>query len=311
MPTPNFLYFKGTTNFNNSLLTEKLEKGLQLFFDHALLSIGAWTNIAIPNTVINSGNLHTLKASDTTYRVYEAPRKNLVHEDYIDFGGNNPLVPAVYVNNVLQVSGYDIDYINGRVIFSSAKTASSVVTMSYTYKNVAVELEADSELWKEIQYGSLRVDNVHWGDKNKGDWTAKTINKRLQMPAIIIGAVPRRNFKPWDIGSKALTVYTDVLFHVVAETKTMRDKLTDIVSLEHEKTIWLLNTTELVGTTDWPLTYQGYKNASGMTYPELVENYKWLRCILQNMVVADVKNINPYLFESTIRCTTEIIFTED
>ena len=311
MPAPNFTTFKATTNFNNALFTEKLEKGIQLFFDWAFLNIGAFTDIVIPNSVINGGNLHTLKAADTTYKIYDAPRKNLVYEDDVSFNGNSPIVPQVYVNDVLQTTGYNVDYPNGRVIFSSAKLSTDVITMTYSYKNVSVELEADSELWKELQYGSLRVENTHWGDKEKGDWTAKNVTKRLQMPAIIIGAVPRRNFKPWEVGSKALTVYSDVLFHVVAETKTMRDKLTDIVSLEHEKTIWLIDTQSLVGTTAWPLTFNGYKNASGLTYPELVDGYKWLRCIFNNMVVSDVKNTNPHLFESTIRCTTETVFTED
>lgn len=317
---PDYTKFKGVTDFNKNLLKNELERNLQLYLNWCFLGIGAWSDVEITTPYIKGGNFETLHCSldpaYTNYTVWETPRKNLVYED-ITFNGSSPIViDGVYVNGTKYASnhstyGHNIDYINGRVIFNSARLSTDIIKLEYSYKNVSIEICDDSELWKEIQNGSYNVADNHISNAQKGEWTAIQAQKRQQLPAIIIEAVPRRFNKPYQLGSQSLLVYQDVLFHVLAETRNMRNNLCDILSFQEPQVIWLIDSDQIVGSTDWPLTYLGYKNQSGLIYPDLVEQYKWLTVTFKETTESEVQNIHPRLFEGTVRCKMEIVFTKE
>lgn len=315
MSNTDYTRFQAITKNTSTLLLETIEANLKQYFDWCLLNVGFWTDVNISDTVLTGGNFYTLNPVDDTYTIYETPRKNLVYEEF-EYDGNSPIdIAGVKVNGTLYASGHgtyghDIDYINGRVIFDSARTSTDVITMSYSYKDISVERVNESDLWKEIQYGSFRTSDTHLSDNTKGNWTAVPSLRRQQLPAIVIEAVPRRVSTGWQLGSKARLVYQDVLFHVVAENIQQRNQLTDIIDSEKFHTIFMMNIDD-IEVDDWPLNHLGYKNSLGLMYPDLIEEYKWIKMTFQDMKVSEVINHNPYLFESTIRCTIECIFTSD
>lgn len=321
MAVEHYTIFKATTNINETLLTNEVELNLKAWMRWALLKIGAWQDVEMDSSGYYGGNFHELTAiedpSYSDYQVWETPKKDIVHETGVDFNDQEPIeISGVWVNGSFYAPGHAtyghyVDYPNGRVVFNAALDSDDVVKMNYSYRTVSVEIADDSPLWKEIQYGSLRVDNTHRTDPDKGQWSAIPSLKRQQLPAIIIEAVPRGSNKGWEIGSQALMVNRDVLFHIVAEDRLIRNNLVDIVALEENKTIWMFNSDDLVNTDDWPLDYRGAKNTNGLTYPNLIENYKWLRLTILKTLIAEVGGLNPYLHEGTVRATCEIILTKD
>lgn len=315
MANTDYTKFQAVTRNTSPLLLETLEVNLKRYFDWCLLNIGFWTDVNISDGVFTGGNFYTLNPVDDTYTIYETPRKNLVYEEF-EYDGNSPIeIAGVRVNGTLYTSGHgtyghNIDYINGRVIFNSARSSTDIITMSYSYKDISVERAIESDIWKEIQYGSFKPSDTHLTDNEKGQWTAIPALRRQQLPALIIESVPRRISTGWQLGSKSRNIFQDVLFHVVAENSTQRNQLTDIIDSEKFHTIFLMNI-EDIHTDDWPINYLGYKNSLGLMYPDLIEEYKWIKITFSDMKVSEVANINPYLFQSTIRSTIECVFTSD
>jgi hypothetical protein len=316
--------FKAITDFNQTLLTEEIEYNLKEFTRWGLLYIGAWQDVQIPSSGYYGGTYHELTAIvDPQYeelQVWETPRKDLVYETGInnpDLAGHEPIsISGVYVNNTFYGSGHAtyghyIDYTNGHVIFNTPLVDGDTVQMNYSYRTVSVEVADESPLWREIQYGSFRVDDSHRTDNSKGEWTAVPALRRQQLPAIIIEAVPRGTNRGWEIGSQTLEVSRDILFHIIAENRGIRNRLCDIIALEENQTIWLFNSDDLVGGTDWPLDYRGAKNSAGLIYPNLIEAHKWLRTRFDKTYVSEMQSITPDLHLGTVRLTTQTIITKD
>jgi hypothetical protein len=317
-----YTQFKATTNINNTLLMEEMEHSIEEWLKWSLLRIGAWQDVDMESSGYFGGDFHTLSRvvdpSYDEYQVWETPVKVLVYESGVNFNGNeNPVeISGVWINGAFYepddiTYGHYVDYPNGRVVFNTALTSDDIVEMNYSYRTVTVEIAGESDRWKEIPYGSRRVDNPHRVDPDKGQWAAIPALKRIKLPAIVIEAVARGTNKGYQLGSQALVTKRDVLFHIVAEDRRWRNRLSDIVLGEQEQTIWLFNSDNIVGTQDWPVDYRGAKNDSGLTYPELIDKYKWLRMRIDRMVLAEVENLNPYLHEGTVRGTMEIIYTKD
>ena len=313
-----YTQFRAVTNFNNTLLTNEIEQNLKYWARWCFLKIGAWQDVEIPSSGYYGGDFSLLTPvvdpNYEEYQVYAAPKMDLVYEEGVDYDGANPIaISGVWINDGFYGSGdashgHYVDYDNGYVVFTEPLTSTDVVKMNYSFRTVSVQIADESPIWKEIQYGSLRVDDTHVLDNENGQWTAIPAIARQQMPCVIFEAVPRGSHKPWELGGMGQIITRDVLAHIVAQDRQTRNNITDIFAFEGEHVIWLFNSDEIVGSTDWPLDYRGAKNDNGLNYPDLIERYKWLRTRIGETVISEIESRNPYLHESTVRLRTETIF---
>ena len=89
----------------------------------------------------------------------------------------------------------------------------------------------------------------------KGKWD-QPADVKFQLPAIAIEIVPRRSFKGYQLGG-GQWVYTDVLFHCIAEDEVTRNKLVDIFSLQNDKNVALFDSNRINSSGAFPLDYRG------------------------------------------------------
>ena len=114
-------------------------------------------------------------------------------------------------------SDYHINYPLGRVIFDANIPAiTAAVTASYSYRFVQVYRANDVPWWQQLQYRSFRVDDAMFTQSGDGDWAIGG-QHRIQMPCVIIEAVPRATSRPFQLGDGSYWVNQDVLCHVIAE----------------------------------------------------------------------------------------------
>lgn len=302
-------------------MTEEIEQNLKHWMRWSFLKIGAWQDVNIPASGYYGGDFSLLSpaidSSFDDYSVYETPKLDLVFEEDVDFNGAEPIgISGVWINSAFYPQndvtyGHYVDYENGRVIFTNALSATDEVKMNYSYRTVSIQIADESEIWKEVQYGTLRVDDPHVLDNTKGEWTAIPSLKRQQLPVIVLEAVSKGTQKPYEIGGQTMYVYRDILAHILSENRYLRNRLADILAFEQEHVIWLFNSDALAGSTDWPLDYRGAKTSTGLNYEALIEAHKWLKMTIKESVISEVESFHPRLIEATVRLKTETIFGRD
>lgn len=313
--------FKQVQHYANSGLMNKLEYNLKTWFDWAFLRAGAWTDISASTVTAYSGDLQVLRRVDdpayTAGTVYETGRKDWVWEtgvDYEDFSTTlrNPISPASVFVNASPVSPDHINYPLGRIVFSSALASTDVVTATYSYRNVQVYIADDAPWWDELQYRSFRVDDSQFSQTDDGFW-AITSNHRVQMPCIVIEAVPRSVSRGYQLGDGSAWVEQDVLVHVLAENRRDRNRIVDIIRGQFDTTIWLFDNDLVAAAEDYPLDYRGEIIDSSKTYPYLIDSvnsYRWESCRFMRTQVAQVESINSRLHEGIVRLTCEVVLDD-
>lgn len=102
-------------------------------------------------------------------------------------------------------------------------------------------------------------------------------------------------------------MYTDVLFHCVAEDEMERNKLLDIVSLQNDKTIALFDSNAMSAASGFPLDYNGTPVPSALRYPELIEQYYGGKLRLTKASVQQMDMIDSNVFGGVVRMTTDVI----
>lgn len=313
--------FKQVQHYANSGLMNKLEYNLKTWFDWALLISGAWTDISGTTVTAYGGDLSVLRLVDdpayTAGTVYETGRKDWVWEtgvDYKDFSSTvrNPISPATIFVNGSPVSPDHINYPLGRVVFSSALASTDVVTASYSYRNVQVYIADDAPWWDELQYRSFRVDDSQFSQTDDGFWSI-TSNHRVQMPCVVIEAVPRASSRGYQLGDGSAWVEQDVLVHVLANNRRDRNRLVDIFRGQFDTTIWLFDNDLVAAAEDYPLDYRGEIIDSSKTYPYLIDSanpYRWESCRFSRTQVSQVETISTRLHEGIVRLTAEVVLDD-
>jgi hypothetical protein len=324
MSTKPYTSFSKVSHIGDSLFTSELESNLKWYMDWAMLGIGGWSDIAIPTSGAFGGDFSDLRAvqdpSYTNGEVWESARKDWVWEtgDLYSDGGSDysaTQISGVHVNGALYGTGdatygHHYDYPNGRVVFDSAIPTSSTVELDYSYRNVQVYIADQAEWWDELQFDSLRVDDPSYSAAGSGGWGILA-NHRVQMPAIVIEAVPRRTFKPYQMGDTSQFVKQDVLFHIVAESRWWRNQLVDVISLQKDDQIWLYNSNTVASSGDYPLDYRGMRVTSPKNYNDIVENtgYRYKSARITEMSIGEMQSYNSRLHEGTVRATFEVVLS--
>ena len=319
--------FQHVSQVGNTLLNSELESNLKSFLDWGFLGIGGWFNVEVPTSGAWGGTYDRMRVvNDPAYtlgQVWETPRKDLVWETGVSYpsglGTIQPIqISGVFVDGTTAANfygpgdstyGHYIDYPLGRIVFDSAIDTTSTVYMNHSYRWVQVYLADKAPWWQELQYRSFRVDSTHVSQTGSGDWSIGG-QHRVQLPAVVIEAVPRRHSEGYELGSANLRTYQDVLFHVVAESKWQRNQLVDIFSMQQDKSIYLFNTNKVAEEGVYPLDYRGML-ASGnpLMYPNLVatSGYRWKECRFGHTTLSEVESPHPGLHEGIVRTTFEVI----
>tara|TARA_R110002020_G_scaffold218313_4_gene426180 strand:+ start:1408 stop:2403 length:996 start_codon:yes stop_codon:yes gene_type:complete len=327
MSHPNYTQLKGFDNVGDSSLSMSIQDGLIEFFDWGLLEKGNFFNVSIPASGQFGGDKHKLRlVDDPNYdsgQVWEGFRSNWVWQSGLSYSEqplvtnkwHSPGISGVFVDGAFQSTfdsptyPHSVDYSNGRVIFNTALPTTSAVTAEYSYKWINV-VPANSTPWfREIQYGSQRADG-HFAQTGSGDWS-QLAQSRLQLPAIAVEVVSPRVSEPYQLGGGSY-VHTDVIFHVLAEEDYVRDKLIDIVSLQNEKSIYMIDTNRMATNDAFPLDWKGSVKPSGFRYPDLVKpsgigGYRWKGLRFENVRSQRTAPINESLHTGVVRMTTQVI----
>lgn len=305
---------KHVAQIGETLLTSQLESNLKTYFDWGLLEVGSFSNISVPTSGSYGGTFDQLRLVDdpsyTLGQVWEGARKDWVWETGITYSTQPNNLTGVYVGGTFYGTGdatygHHYNYPLGRVVFDSAISTNSTVQAGYSYRNVQTYIADQAPWWDEIQYDSLRVDDSSLYDTGSGNWQILS-NHRVQLPSIIIEAVPRRTFRPYEMGTVGNYVYQDVLFHILSESRWWRNQLIDVISLEKDRTIWLYDNNEIANITGYPLDHRGMKNSNPIMYPTFVEDYRFKMARYFNMTVTEMYS-SSRLHRGTVRATFEII----
>jgi len=321
---PNKKFVKVDHVGENSLINQ-MESSLKTYLDWGLISIGGWTNIETPAPGAFGGTFDRLRAvSDPAYtdgQVWESARKDWVWETGMNYSGvlSNGDPTGVEPITITGVSvggttygtgdatyGHHYNYPLGRVIFDSAISTSSSVKLEYSYRNVQTYIADQAPWWDEIQQNSLRVDDSTFDEMGSGNWGILA-NHRVQLPAVVVEAVPRRTFTPYQLGDTSQFVYQDVLFHIIADTRWWRNNLVDIISLQKDTTIMMYDNNTVAQSGAYPLDFRGMLVDSSKSYPCLAEDYSFKTMRFFNVIVTEMQTINSRLYQGTIRATFELV----
>jgi len=310
--------FRIRGHFNEPLIINELEQNLCSYLAWALLRIGAFSNVT--TGVTDFTTLH--KVDDRSYsgnRVYQSIRKDWIWESGVNYlpptgvTTYDPLPVQVYVNNSLKTTGdsgfeHYIDYPLGRVVFDAPQTGT--IKAQYSYRQVQVSTSNDVNGWFEINYDSLTPDDIQWSQNlTSGDYSLSSTN-RMQLPAIVVEAVAGRDARPFELGTLVSRNKQDVLFHVIAQDRYTRNNITDILSLQKDKTIILYDTDKVYDAGLFPLDERGMKVDNPTMYPNLVNNEATVfrQAIFDKISVSEVKTQHPNLHWAVIRSTLEVIY---
>lgn len=317
---------KGISGVFDSTLNNDIQDGLIEYFDWALLEKGNYFNVTINETSPNGEDMSRLRlATNESYtngQVWEGFRKNWVWQSGISvYGMDDPIVgtndalpgiSGVYVDQEFYPTdtvgdyAHHVDYFNGRVIFDNPIPTGSVVQAEYSYKYINVVYANNMPWYRELQSRSLQP-TAGFLDSEDGAWNVPP-ESRLQMPMMAVEIVPRRTFKGFQLGG-GQWVYTDVLFHCLAESEVVRNTIVDIVSLQNDKNIHLFDSNRINAANKFPLDYRGVPVSGALRYPDLINDYNGGKLRLTKTIVQDMIMHNTTVFGGIVRMTTEGIKT--
>lgn len=318
----NHLNINGINSIFDTTLNNELQDNIIEFLDWGLLQKGNYFNVTLNE--LSSDNLdYSLlrKSGNTNFEpgiAWEGFRKNWVWQSGITYDpaplvGTNPSYPGIsgiYINDDFYPTSttgtysYKVDYYNGRVVFNNPIPTGSKVQAEYSYKYINI-IYANNLPWlREIQYRTVEP-SPSFINTNKGEFDLPA-EMRVQLPAIAVEVVPRRTMKGLQLGG-GQWVYTDVLFHCLAEDEITRNKLVDIISFQNDKTIYMFDSDKIANSGDMPLDYRGFPVSGALRYPDLIEKYPSKKMRFNNSTVQGMDLINTNFYAGIVRTTTEII----
>ncbi len=317
--------FSGVTNIGEHLVISQIENNIKSFLDWGFLHIGGFINVLKPQINIYGVPPHKLKATDdpnySLGQVWQTMRKDWVWEEGIVFADRyNPLntttptlITGIFINNTfypLATTGqysYKVDYINSRIIFNAPVPTSLDMSMEYSYRWVQVYTYDNAKWWQQLQYKTDQ-NAKHFDQLSTGDFSLFSTN-RVQLPSVIIESIARGISKPFQLGTKSLILRQDLLLHVVAETMADRNMIIDILRLQQDKFIQLYDTNLVIKSGVGPYNIDGTLNINRVQYDSLITNptYQWEKIRLINIYASDVESFSPFLAESKIKLTAEVI----
>jgi len=307
----------GITNFSDMDLGQILRGSVITHFDWGFVNIGAFTNVKLSATNINSADMSRLRlANDSAYtngRVWETAHNNIVYESGVI--NTQPInISGVYINGNFQslASGtYKgvVEYKNGRVIFDNAIPTTSVVKMEYSYKTISVVEARNSQIIRQMQFRMFDPNNNNFSQFASGEYNANP-SSRISLPLCGIEVTPRLIMVPHELGNKVQRIDMTVIFYAVGENENDVQKILTTVARQKESSFFLLDMNLMAKSGVFPLDINGRLNPSGLLYPDLVKDNAY-RGELVKITNADAGNGNwiaNNIYYGTVRTTMETIF---
>jgi len=303
------LNFVGVSSITDATPTTITRESMIEWLDWGFISIGAFQNVTINRSGTYGGLESKLIKRDGNS--FSSFRSNLVWQSGVGalVGSNNtyPGVSGVYVSGVFKPSnttGYfshTIDHINGKVTF--ANPVGNDVKMEYSYKWVSVCAVDDVAWFKRIYENST---NVNTSALSSGVFSLDN-RVRSQLPTVGIEVVPRMEFSPYQLGGGQYR-RTDLLIRCVAETREEADKISDIVSMQNDRSIPLIDLDGIATSSAYPINFKGVPNSGALRYPDLISQYGLGRnSRLFDMGVDASYSLSDKIFVKTLRCTSELV----
>lgn len=310
---PSYTTFKGVGFVGETTVSEKIMENLQCWLDWSMLEIGAYQNINVDDEDAWGNNLSTLyyrsEPNYTDGQVWGGFRQNWVWES----GTAQSVQPIEYSGcwvdgDFHPITGGDhyVDYTNGRIVFSSAISTTSTVKAGYSLK-WANFIDAEALPWfSQVQYDSFRGDVFGINLGGSGDYNNET---KVELPAVALQFGAGR-YDPIALGG-GQTAINEIVFYIFGETQSDVRKITDIISQQNEKTIWLYNPDLLADSGVYPLDYRGMLQNGAKTYPQLTELYedggfRYNKMTFLDSATTRTKQITNRLHMSTVRISTEV-----
>ena len=304
--------FQHITSIGRQEPITALDDNIKSFLDWSFLNIGAYVNVTIPTTGIDSTySYHSLKSTtdpSQKTKVWQSLRKDWVHESVS--GLNIIPVSGLYLNSVFLPAptgsgnySYSINYPQGNITFGKDVSSTSKVELQYSYRYVQVySSEEVGEWWKELVMTLYNPSTVKSVD------TILTANHAVQMPAIIIEPIAGTTQTPRELGTTQNIIYQYVMLHVLAENPTVRTNIANILINQKDNTLFLYDPFKVVKNNVNQLKYDGSLNPSGMNYSQLYnsESYRTNTCCIRNAIISEHNKITNNLYHSAVRWTMEI-----
>lgn len=312
---PTYTKLKGINDISESTLCDQLEANLIEFFNWGLLGIGAFFNVT---TNLTESTLRvTEEPRFAKGKVWEPFRNDIIWESGVEYSFQPISISGVYVNNVFYPSSttgaysHYVDYNRGRVIFNTAISPSSTVKLEYSYRYFHFT-NADVNWFRQVMFESFRIDNNQFFQYGSGVWNVLGEN-RVQLPAVVVEAVPRRSFQGYQLGG-GQEVKQDILFHIFTENPWDRKTILDIISYQNEKTIKGFDKNLVAANNKFVFNDNGSLASGALTYPQIVAPTGEGGCFWKNITFAGVTTQEtismPPLYQAVVRGTFEVILPE-
>jgi len=310
-----FTTMKGFTDIGDVGITQTIKTNLITYLDWGTLDKGAYFNVNYPTSGSYGGNQHTLNpVTNHPYyddgQVWQGFRSNWVWESGTSKSPDPIQVSGVFIDDVFQAvnAGHHINYPDGHIVFDTAIATTSTVHAEYSHKWLSFYDSDDIPWFRETQNRSFRNDDRHFDLQGSGDWSTMA-QTRVQLPAIAIEVIDG-SYAPYQIGG-GHRAYRDVLLHVITEDGRTCDNLTDYLSYQIEKTIFLFDVDQMGESGVFPLDYRGMKTSGALTYPSLVElnengGYRYNKMRMFDTRIQKTNKINQNLYVKPVRIRTEV-----
>lgn len=310
--TDPYTSLKGVRSFDNIDVTNQVQQSMIMFFDFGFLGIGGFNNVVLGVTDINSHDRSKLRlVDDPNYpsgQVWETFAHNLVWESGLNTAVQPTQISGVYINGSFKTtttSGYEhyVDYPRGRVVFNSPQTPVSGIQMEYAYKIVNFDRITKFPYTQNMQF-NRDLFGPTYNSASSGDWSSLV---RSQVPLVAVEASATTRYTPLSLGTGAHNVFTDILMHVFDSDDSNVNKLLSFISVQKEKTIWMLDIDLMAQSGAFPLDYNGAKTSSPKTYADLVNGgYRSKKLYLDDAVSSGAEWIDA-VYHGVVTFTTETI----
>lgn len=306
--------FKGIYDLGDKHISELITDNLIYFVDWGMLNIGGFHNVTIPTSGQYGGEKSQLKlVTDTRFTngtVWESFSKNWVWETGLECSKQPINISGVFVDGAFHAvnSNHYIDYPNGRVIFNSPISSSSVVKLNYSYKHISVNDGANIPFLSRPSFNFSRIDNPYYNQLASGDY-ADIADRRIQLPTIAVEVSPITDTEGYELGSGARYVRNNITFHILSDNANMSKKLADILADQKDKTILMFDSNAISASGDYPLDYRGMRRNGFITYPTMVQEDRYFFDELRFVDTSsdDIQRINNNFYYNTVKAKTEMV----
>jgi hypothetical protein len=318
MALQDYEQFRGVNHIRRDHFNQNVLLSFIDWLKWSTLQVGGFQNISSSfGSGIFGGDFSRLRLADdpnyTSGQVWEGFRSDWVWETGIEYDVSPTFCSGVSVGNTFYPTAsttgtyeHTVNFPLGRVVFSSAITTNSLVTTSFSHRTISYTRA--SETWfQEILYDSWRIDRDDYLIQGSGQWDQLARNRRV-MPVVGVELANRR-FEPYEMGTLRNWVYQDVVMYVLAESEEDRNQIVDILSQQHDKTIWTYNRGLMKENATYPvdLDMNGSPVASPMQFPQLVAatgdgGFRYQKVAIGDMRVTQMEHQNG-VYRGVLRST--------